>query len=461
MATTTSERTSLLQRAVRRVGVDKVTEALGPDQLAAIAYVWQAVARQSQLPPPTAWRVWLILTGRGWGKTRTGAEWVRWKVATGQAGRIALVAPTASDARDIMVEGQAGILAVCPGGERPIYEPSKRRLSWSSGANATIYTADEPDRLRGPQHDAAWCDEIASWRYARESWNNLRFGLRQGTPQTVVTTTPRPIWIVKELIKRSNKPDAGIVITRGSTFENEANLSREFFDEIVEFEGTRIGRQEIEGEVLEDLENALWTHERIDRDRVGTKANGLPGVPNLVRVVVAVDPAVTSKASSSETGIVVAGVGDDRHGYALEDLSCRLSPDGWARRAVEAFHRWKADRIVGEVNQGGDLVERLIHTVDATVPFKSVRATRGKSVRAEPIAALAEQGKIHHVGSFPRLEDQCCEMAPQGYFGDGSPDRVDAMVWAFTELLLVGGRQVNHDLSGMVGGMQHTDGLTL
>lgn len=406
----------------------KALSSLSEEEALMLLYEWRFWARPNQLPPENWRHVWLILAGRGFGKTRTGAETVRWLVETGQAKRIALVAPTAADARDVMVEGESGILAVSRPDFKPEYEPSKRRITWPNGAVAYTYSAEEPDRLRGPQHDFAWCDELAAWKYPDDTWDNLIFGLRLGdNPRVVVTTTPKPIPLVRKLV---NDPET--VVTRGSTYENAANLPPSFLKEIRDkYEGTRLGRQEIFAEILDDVPGALWTRSMLDDLRV-KKA------PELVRVVVAIDPAVSSGEDSDETGIIVAGKGADGHGYVLDDLTCRMSPDGWATRAVNAYYKHEADRIVAEVNNGGDLVEATIRTVDRKIPYKAVRASKGKRTRAEPIAALYEQGKIHHVGSFPLLEDQMCNFTPDGY--DGSPDRVDALVWALTELMLKGER---------------------
>jgi predicted phage terminase large subunit-like protein len=379
------------------------------------------------LPPGGDWRVWLLLAGRGFGKTRTLTEWVRDEAESGRRGRLALVAPTVADVRDVLVEGESGILAVSAPGFRPTYEPSKRRLTWPNGALATTYSADEPDRLRGPQHDGAACDEIAAWRYP-ETWDMLQFGLRLGAdPRAVVATTPRPVRLVRELLAAPTT-----VVTRGTTHENAQNLAPAFLEQIVaRYGGTRLGRQEIDAELLDDTPGALWTRKAIDDLRVAAH-------PDLARVVVAVDPAVTSGEDADQTGIVVAGLGVDGHGYVLGDLTCRLSPDGWARRAVNAYHAHRADRLVAEVNNGGELVEATVRTVDRNVSYKAVHASRGKRTRAEPVAALYEQGKVHHVGALPDLEDQMCGYVPDAY--DGSPDRVDALVWALTELVLTGQR---------------------
>jgi phage terminase large subunit-like protein len=320
-----------------------------------------------------------------------------------------------------MVEGESGILSVCPPWNRPAYEPSKRRLTWPNGALATLYSADEPERLRGPQSDGAWCDEPASWRYP-EAWDMLMFGLRLGSdPRVVVTGTPKPIKIIKELLQ---SPTTHVV--RGSTYANRRNLSPVFFSQIVKkYEGTRMGRQELQAEILDDNPNALWRRDDIERTRVTS-------YPDLTRSVVAIDPAVTDDEGSAETGIVVAGVSGAGEYYILDDRSLRSSPRGWATAAITAFHTYHGDRIVGEANNGGDMIEALLRTVDKEIPFKKVTATRGKAIRAEPIASLYERGIVHHVGTFPALEDQLCEWDPS--LDGPSPDRLDACVWALTEL---------------------------
>lgn len=367
-----------------------------------------------------------MLAGRGFGKTRTGAEYVRARVEAGEWVRVALVAETAADARDVMVDGPAGILDASPPSFRPRYEPSRRRLTWPNGAIATTYSATDPDQLRGPQHDGAWADEPAKWQYAQDTWDNLMFGLRLGTdPRCIATTTPRPIALIRDLLARRG---ADVVVTSGATYENAANLAPAFLNQIVrKYEGTRLGRQELLAELLDDTPGALWTRATIEAGRVRE-------VPELRRIVVAVDPAMTSGDDADETGIIVAGKGADGHGYVLTDLTCRLSPDGWARRAVDAYHEHAADRLVAEVNNGGDLVAHTIRTVDRTVSYKAVHASRGKRVRAEPVSALYEQGKVHHVGGFAALEDQMCTFVPD--LTDGSPDRVDALVWVLTDLML-------------------------
>lgn len=379
------------------------------------------MAREKQLLPPGVWSTWLILAGRGFGKTRTGAETIRYWVESGQGKRIALVARTAADVRDVMVEGESGLLAICPPWNKPVYEPSKRRLRWPNGAIATTYSGDKPDQLRGPQHDKAWCDEIAAWRYP-DSWDQLQFGMRLGdNPQVIVTTTPRPIKIVREILA-----DPTTVSTRGSTYENSANLAPSALARLkAKYENTRLGQQELYAVLLDDNPFALWKRTNIDANRVSS-------IPELVRIVVAIDPAVTDNEDSDETGIVVAGVGKDGHGYVLDDMTLSASPDKWAKEAVSAYNKYKADRIVAETNNGGDMIEFTIRTVEKHISFKQVRASRGKVTRAEPVAALYEQNRVHHVGVFAELEDQMCQWMP----GEDSPDRMDALVWALTDLLI-------------------------
>jgi len=580
---------------------------LTPEETRNFPWDWRGWwARPDQLAPAGDWSKWLILAGRGYGKTKILSEWVRELVDNKTASRIALVAPTAADVRDVLVEGPSGILACCPDWNKPLYEPSKRRVTFANGAVAITYSADEPDRLRGPQHDAAacfiagtmistvhgeraveqlsvgdfvwtrdglhriiatssriatvgtvffsndrkltgtaehpvltshgwtrlsdlskgslvcvasalnstvnvgtdtaetvitnigervvldartiksalrrepvgnaeqssrastgnfaasvvsiWegagrarvfnlqvegvpeyfangilvhnCDELAAWRYP-ETWDMLMFGLRLGqNPRCAIATTPKPVKLLKELLAREG---SDVIVTRGSTYENSTNLAPTFFKDIVsKYEGTRLGRQELLAELLSDVPNALWQRENLDRLRI-SKAN----LPEMRRIVVAIDPAATSAEGSDETGIIVAGIGHDKHGYVLDDLSGRYQPNQWARKAIWAYDHYKADRIIAEINNGGEMVEATLRTVNKTVSYKAVHATRGKVIRAEPIAALDEQGKIHHVGTFPVLEDQLCEFTldfdrkTAGY----SPDRLDARVWAFTELM--------------------------
>lgn len=412
----------------------EILEALADvsdDEAEALLYDWKGLwARPKQLPPTVAWAVWLVLAGRGFGKSRTGAEWVRDMVESGQAKRIALVGPTAADVRDVMIEGESGILAVCPPWNRPLYEPSKRRLTWPNGAIATAYSADKPDRLRGPQHDAAWCDELCAWRYP-EAWDMLIFGLRLGDdPRVVVTTTPKPTKLVRELVS-----DPGTALTTGSTYENEDNLAAPFIKAVKKkYEGTRLGRQELHAEILDDNPGALWKRKQIEGLMVRKH-------PQLLRVAVGVDPAVSAKATSDETGIVVAGVAPcnckgevENHAFVLDDVSGQHSANEWAQLVVNTYHAQQADRVIAEVNNGGDLVEVNLRTVDKNIPYTAVHASRGKQTRAEPIAALYEQGKVHHIGSLATLEDQMCNWDPTT--GEGSPDRLDALVWVLTHLML-------------------------
>jgi phage terminase large subunit-like protein len=430
-----AERFATLPEARRK----KILAALSPRERAQLEFTWEFWARPKQLEPSGDWRVWMLCAGRGYGKTRCGAEWVRTLVEGGRAGRIALVAATAADARDVVVEGESGLVAICPPWNRPLYEPSKRRLTWRSGATASLYSADEPDRLRGPQHDAAWADELAAWRYP-EAWDQLMFGLRLGAdPRVVVTTTPRPTPLIRQLISSPTT-----VVTRGTTYENRAHLAGAFYESIVkQYEGTRLGQQELLAELLDDNPGALFRRDDIEKGRVRE-------APPLVRIVVAVDPAVSSGEASNETGIVVAGLGVDAHAYVLADVSGRLTPYEWARRTVDSYHAHRADRIVAEKNQGGALVESNLRTVDPRIPYKGVTATRGKTTRAEPVGALYEQGRVHHVGCFPKLEDQMCAWDPSAQVGgrarresaavsdhrSASPDRMDALVWALTELMV-------------------------
>jgi phage terminase large subunit-like protein len=366
------------------------------------------------------------MSGRGFGKTRSGSEFVNALARSGKVQLIALIGKTPADVRDTMIEvGESGILSTSPPWFKPNYEPSKRRLTYPNGVIAIVYSGEEPDQLRGPQHGGAWLDELAKFKHPEETWDNLMFGLRIGdNPQVVVTTTPRPIPTIKKIAA-----DPTTVITRGHTLENKANLSPSYLKYILgKYEGTRLGRQELAGEILDDNPNALWKRQQIDDLRVTQ-------CPELTRIVVGVDPEASSGENSAETGIIVAGIADFNgtlHGYVLSDASLRGTPNEWACAAVTAFHKFHADRIVAEVNQGGDMVESTIRTADGNVPVTKIHASRGKVTRAEPVSALYEQGRVHHVGAFPELEDQLCEWVP----GEKSPDRLDAMVHALTELML-------------------------
>ena len=402
-----------------------VLDTLTPDELESLLHDWRFWARPEQLPPPGDWSGWLLLAGRGFGKTRVINEWGKNKAMTIPGSRGAFIGATAADVRDILIEGESGLMNIGHPDERPRWEPSKRRLTWPNGSVASTFSADEPDRLRGPQHHWLVADELASWRYP-EAWDMAMMGLRLGDyPQWAAGTTPRPIKLLKDLLK-----DDTVTVTRGSTYDNRANLADAFFNQIIrKYEGTRLGRQELNAEILDDMPGALWHRALLDETRVNK-------APDFYRVVVGVDPA----ASTGQTGIVVVGaavVEDTPHGYVLLDATVPegSSPATWAGAVVSAYHRQRADRIVGEVNNGGDMIEHVIRSVPdgRDVSYSTVRATRGKYVRAEPVAALFEQGRGHMVGYFGELEDELCGWVP----GDDSPNRLDAMVWAFVELGLI------------------------
>lgn len=421
---------AMLPPEVRQKALADLTE----QEADALLHDWSFLARDEQIAPVGSWSTWLVLAGRGFGKTRTGAEWVRARIKQGFS-RIALVGPTAADARDVMVEGESGLESVCWANDRdhrgsligcPVYEPSKRKITWANGAMAHTYSADEPERLRGPQHDTAWADEAAAWRYP-DAWDMLLFGLRLGAdPRALVTTTPKPVRLIRDLTK-----DPSTVITRGSTFVNAANLAPAFLDTVRrKYEGTRLGRQELYAELLEEAEGALWSRAMVEAARQRTT----PPPDELVRIVVAVDPATTAKAESDETGIVAAGVDAAGYGHVLTDRSGRFSPSGWAKRAARAFHDLNASRVIAESNQGGEMVESVLRQVDPSLPIKLVHAHTGKAVRAEPVAALYEQGRVSHAVGLEDLEDQMCTWEPLS--GNKSPDRLDALVYALKELML-------------------------
>jgi len=417
--------------------------SLSTEQLEELQYAWALWARPEQLPPPerlpngNRWVYWLYLAGRGTGKTRSGSEFIRSEVcgrtplAKGRCRRIAIIGETSKDVRDVIVEGDSGILKCHPKDFRPRYKPSTASLEWPNGAIATLYNGTEPDQLRGPQFDLAWADELAKWRYAQEAWDMLMFGLRLGEhPRAMVTTTPRPIPILKKLLL-----DPFTVVTRGKTADNAENLASSFLQQVTDrYSGTRLGRQELDGELVDDIPDALWRRSEIDDTRVRAK-----DMPDLVRIVVAVDPAAKSATAQrtdegAETGIVAVGLGKDGHGYVLADDTTAGPPDQWGRAAVATYHTLNADRIVAEENNGGEMVSHVIKTVSGTVPVKLVRASRGKVARAEPIAALYTQRKMHHVGAFSALEDQMCQFTNVGDGGTERKDRVDALVWAASEL---------------------------
>ena len=403
--------------------------SLSTQECDALLHDWSYWRRPTQALPPGQWVTWMIMAGRGFGKSRTGAEVVRQWVRV--CPMVNLIGPTADDARDIMIEGESGILAICPADERPSYRKTERKLLWPNGAISLIFTADEPERLRGKQHMKLWCDEIAAWRYA-ESWAQAKLGLRLGAnPQIVGTTTPKPTALIKEIIH-----DPTTIVTRGTTYQNKDNLSPVFLAEVVrKYEGTRLGRQELNAELLEANPGALWNQANIDNDRVDPDYFWREIYPTLARIIVAIDPPASSEADSDEAGIVTVGR-DKRnppHFYVFDDRSGIFSPNEWAAKGIAAFQSFKADRVVGEVNNGGEMVESTLHNLNPNIPFKALHASKGKITRAEPVAALYEQHRVHHVGIFGTLEDQCCDYDPAT--ADWSPDRMDALVWATTELM--------------------------
>lgn len=415
-----AERLAALPASDRAAALALLTDA----EAEALLHDWRGfLARPEQVMPEGDWDIWLVLAGRGFGKTRTGAEAVREEVEAGRSSAIGLIAETAADARDVMV---AELMRVFPHDRRPVYVPSRRVVEFHNGAKAVTYNATEPDQLRGPQHDFLWHDELAKWRYARETWDQAQFGLRLGRhPRQIVTTTPRPIELVKAIVMGQ---EGKVHVTRGRTLDNRANLAASFLERITtRYAGTRLGRQELDAEILGDLPGAIWTQRVIDLFRVAAR-------PEIGRTVVAVDPAVTNTEDSDEHGILVAGMGPDAVGYVLEDASMAGSPMEWAQKVILKSREYGADCVVVEVNNGGDMVAHTLRSLSPNLNIVEVRASRGKHVRAEPIAALYEQGRIRHVGQFPALESQMTQMTNEGFQGSGSPDRVDALVWAMTEL---------------------------
>ncbi len=419
-----------------------ILTALTAEQLQELAYDWPTWARPEQLSPATGndggpWNTWLYLAGRGTGKTRSGVEWVRGEVcgrtplAAGRRKRFAIIGETSKDVRDVLIEGESGLLAVHPKDFRPLYKPSVATLEWPNGAKATLYNGTEPDQLRGPQFDGALVDELAKYRYCQDTWDMLQFGLRLGShPKAMVTTTPRPIKLLKDIVK-----DPKSAVTRGKTYDNAENLAESFLKAVkAKYAGTRLGRQELDAELLEDIPGALWRRSTLDEHRT-TPAK----IPDMRRIVVSVDPAAKAKESQrgdngAETGIVTCGLGTDGRGYVLDDSTTIEGPDKWGRLAVAAYHRNKADAIVAEINNGGDMVPFVIRSVDPNIKVIVVTASRGKVTRAEPVSALYEQGRVSHVGCFPVLEDQQCAFTTTDADDVTLKDRVDALVWAFTEL---------------------------
>lgn len=441
---------STLLRPEKRSGADWLACATPEEQekflsdltdgaLAALPYIFEFWALPHQMPPEGEWRSWVIMGGRGAGKTRAGSEWVRSEVEgagpldPGRSRRVALIGETFDQTRDVMVFGESGIIACSPPDRRPEWIATRRQLVWPNGAVAQVFSASDPEGLRGPQFDAAWVDELAKWKKAEETWDMLQFGLRLGDhPRQVITTTPRNVQVLRDILANPST-----VTTHAPTDANRAYLAKSFLEEVRHrYAGTSLGRQELDGVLLEDVEGAMWSMKMIDRTRCDAPPDRFD------RIVVAVDPAVTANSASDECGIVVVGAVTQGHprdwrAYVLEDASVAgASPTEWAERALDAMRRHKADRLVAEVNQGGALVEQVVRQIDPAVPYKAVHASRGKAQRAEPVAALYEQDKVHHVGLMADLEAQMCQMTPQGFEGKGSPDRLDALVWALHELMI-------------------------
>lgn len=416
-------------------------DTLTKSELKCWLYDWTRWGRPDQMPPEVPWSTWLIMAGRGFGKTRAGAEWVRSIAEQDGTARFALVGASYAETRAVMIEGESGLLTIAPPYDRPEWEPSLKRLRWSNGAEARVYSAAEPEALRGPQNSHAWCDEIAKWfnnaGQAEASWHNLKMGLRLGeNPQAVLTTTPRPVPLVRALVK-----DPRVLVTRGRTRDNDLNLPEAFLTAMVrDYAGTRLGRQELDGELIEELEGALWSRQMIEQCRVAE-------APAQDRIVIGVDP--PASAHGDACGIIVAGIagsGSTVRAWILADCSVeRPSPEAWARAVASSADAWQADRVIAEANQGGAMVKSVLQAASISLPVRLVHASRGKAARAEPVAALYENGRVHHAGCFPRLEDEMCGLLAAGaYEGPGrSPDRADALVWALTELMLAPVRTPN------------------
>jgi len=404
---------------------EEIFATLSGDDIISTSNDWFFAARREQIPPLWDWFIWVIIAGRGFGKNWTGSHWLIDEHIKGDAENSAIVAATAEDLRRYCLEGPSGVLSLAPDWFFPEYQPSKTRLVWPDGTITLLFTSEKPDRLRGPNLSKAWCDELSSWKYLEETWHMLQLCLRHGSkPQAVVTTTPRPKEILRELLKREHKD---VAVSRGSTYDNVANLADRFVKEVIkQYKGTRLERQEIYGEVLSSFEGALWNYDLLDRVRVSEH-------PILTRIGVGVDPAISSDEGADLTGIISAGTATNGHAYVLGDHSLRASPEGWARKAVAVYHDLQADFIVAEKNQGGEMVESTIRAIDPNANVRLVHASRAKITRAEPIAARYEQGKVHHVGTLPELEDQMCLLLPGRL--KKSPDRADGLVWVLTELI--------------------------
>ena len=416
--------------------VAAILKELGPKKAEELQHDWGFWARPEQLEPEGTWNTWVALAGRGWGKTRAGAEWVRHRIRSGDK-IVHCVAPTKGDVRRVMVEGDSGLLSVCWSGDEtyrgkhigfPVWSPTNNSLTWENGSKAVFFSAEDPERLRGPQAYSAWCDELCAWRNAQDTWDMMMFGLRLGKhPKVFVTTTPKTTKLIRTILD-----DEKTTVSTGSTYDNAANLADTFLDAVRKtYEGTRLGRQELYAEILDEASGALWNRTLLAKCEVEKDE-----VPQLNRIVVSIDPAVTANAESDMTGIVVAGVDVNGIAYVLEDHTGRYTPQQWASKAIQLYRDHMADRIVAERNQGGDMVRHTLHTEDETVPVKLVHASRGKMARAEPVSALYEQDKVRHVRGLNDLEDQMVQWEPLGSIG--SPDRLDALVWALTDLSLNG-----------------------
>jgi phage terminase large subunit-like protein len=427
---------------LRAMGEDleAILTQLPPHKAEELMYNWPFWAREQQIAPLGDWNTWFINAGRGFGKTRAGVEWVRSKVIQGHK-RIAAIAATNSDIERVMINGESGFLARCWAADKtlkgvplgkPQWSPTKRLLTWENGAYVQFFSAEEPERLRGPQFEAAWCDELAAWNRDRDTWDMLQFCLRLGKhPQVCVTTTPKPTKLVRDILKNPKT-----VITYGSTFDNSANLADTYLEAVKsQYDGTRLGRQELYAEILDEASGALWNRQTLVECEIDVD-NPVEFAETLARVVVSVDPAVSSNAESDMTGIIVAGMDINGICYVLQDATERYTPEGWAAKAIELYHEYGADRIVAERNQGGEMVRYTFKTVDETIPIKLVHASRGKFARAEPVSSLYERHRVKHVKGLDALEDQLVQWEPLGNIG--SPDRLDAMVWAITELALKG-----------------------
>lgn len=417
--------------------VTRILSDLGPIKTEELKYSWDFWARPEQLEPDRKdWDIWVALAGRGWGKTRAGAEWVRHRIKKGDR-IVHCVAPTKGDVRRVMVEGESGLLNVCWKNDKtyrganlgyPDWSPTNNTITWANGSKAVFFSAEDPERLRGPQAYSAWTDELCAWRNAQETWDMLQFGLRLGRhPQVFVTTTPKTTKLIRNILN-----DDKTIVSTGTTYDNANNLADSFIAAVRKtYEGTRLGRQELYAEILDEASGALWSRELLARYEVSESE-----VPSLNRIVISIDPAVSANAESDMTGLIVAGVDVNGIAYVLADHTGKYTPQQWAAKAISLYREHFADRIVAEKNQGGDMVRHTLHTEDETVPVKLVHASRGKMARAEPVSALYEQGKVRHVRGLNELEDQMVQWEPLGSIG--SPDRLDALVWAITDLSLNG-----------------------